>query len=283
MFKRWLNSINLGILLLFVFGCAEAHKGDKIKIGDNITNEVLVKDTLKTNYYSLRKYTHVKSFYSGLADPVTQLCIKENVPPAAVLAMAGLESGWNSGYVGRISGNILSLGARGGDKELPALYLPTSIKTKNVVFDSLEILKHSKSDLIWKKRPPSLKKDYRPNTVAGTTFQLGYFSHHPEEKSEAQLQNIADFLHIFISHKSRIVAYKRARQKLDSLVNIHGKSVLLEEKTALMFINDIGGRPNTFNFRKTWPKKGTYIIKNAGLIPLTKAIYTDKLTFEKAW
>ena len=50
-----------------------------------------------------------------------------------------------------------------------------------------------------------------------------------------------------------------------------------------MFINDIGGRPNTFNFRKTWPKKVTYIIKNAGLIPLTKAIYTDKLTFEKAW
>ncbi|MCF6213560.1 MAG: glucosaminidase domain-containing protein [Flavobacteriaceae bacterium] len=269
------------MLLVFVFGCAEAHKDKNLP---NVKiSKFLVKDSLKTKHYSLRKYAHVKAFYSGLAAPVVQLCINENVPPAAVLAMAGLESGWNSGYVGRISGNILSLGARGGDKELPALYLPTSKKTGNVIFDSLELSKHPKLDLIWKNREPSLKKDYRPSAIAGTTFQLGYFSHHPKAKSAAQLQNISDFLHIFISHKSRIVAYKRARQKLDSMVNVHGKLVLLEEKTALMFINDIGGRPNTFNFRKTWPKKVIYILKNAGLVPLSKAIYKDKLPFEKAW
>ena len=196
MVKNKLNSALLSLIILFMIGCAKAKKSNTpLQVN---THTVLVKDSLKKRHYSLRKYAHVKAFYKSLAVPVIQLCIDQNVPPAAVLAMAGLESGWNSGYVGRISGNILSLGSRRGDNELPALYLPTSKKTGNVVFDSLEILEHPKSDLIWKERPPSLKKDYRPQSIAGTTYQLGYFKHHPKEKAKAQLQNISDFLNIFI-------------------------------------------------------------------------------------
>jgi len=51
----------------------------------------------------------------------------------------------------------------------------------------------------------------------------------------------------------------------------------------LMFIHAISGRPNTFNYRKTWPKKVTFILKNAGLVPLTKAVYVDKKPFEEVW
>jgi hypothetical protein len=282
MFFSRLNSIKLAVLLVFIFGCAKANK-TKESVDEKNQHAQVLQDSIKKKKYSLRKYAHVKAFYSVLAVPVTKLCIDENVPPAAVLAMAGLESGWNKGYVGRITGNILSLGARKGDKELPALYLPTSKSSGDVIFDSLEILKHKKSDLIWKKRPKSLKKDYRPNPIAGTVYQLGYFKRHPKDKAVAQLQNITDFLNVFISHKSRIKAYKDARFTLDSLVAKHGKDILLEEKTALLFINAISGRPNTFNYRKTWPKKVTFILKNAGLIPLTKAVYVDKKSFEEVW
>lgn len=278
-----LNFLTLGLLLVFVFACAKVKK--KAVLPAKVTTQKIIKlkDSTKQKTFSLRKYAHVKSFYAVLAEPVTKLCIQENVPPAAVLAMAGLESGWNRGYVGRITGNILSLGARKGDRELPALYLPTSKKSGDVIFDSLEISRHNKSDLIWKKRPKSLKKDYRPNSVAGTTYQLGYFKNHTKAKGRAQLQNISDFLNVFISHKSRIKAYKDARFMLDSLVAKNGKAILLEEKTALLFINAISGRPNTFNYRKTWPKKVSFILKSAGLVPLTKAVYKGKLTFEEAW
>jgi len=265
--------------LLFVVACAKTKKHKIIKADKS----VVYKDSVKQQTFSLRKYKHVKAFYRRLARPVTYLCMQENVPPAAVLAMAGLESGWNRGYVGKITGNILSLGARKGDKELPALYLPTSKKSGDVIFDSLAILSHKKTDLIWKKRPKSLKKDYRPNKIAGTQYQLAYFKNNPNAEAVAQLQNIKDFLHVFIAHKSNIKAYREARFMLDSLVAKKGKSVLLQEDTALLFINAISGRPNTFNYRKTWPKKVTFILKNVGLVPLTQSIYRDKLTFEKAW
>jgi len=278
-----LNFLTLALLLVFVFACAKTKKKDIRPVKVTTQKVVKLKDSTKQKIFSLRKYAHVKSFYAVLTEPVTKLCIQENVPPAAVLAMAGLESGWNRGYVGRITGNILSLGKRGGDKELPALYLPTSKKSGDVIFDSLEISRHNKADLIWKKRPKSLKKDYRPSTVAGTTYQLGYFKNHPKEKATAQLQNITDFLNVFISHKSRIKAYKDARFMLDSLVAKNGKAILLEEKTALLFINAISGRPNTFNYRKTWPKKVTYILKSAGLVSLTKAVYNDNMAFKEAW
>jgi len=270
------------ICLLGLFSsCIEAKKPKKV-INPKQKFIILKQDTLR-NKYSLRKYTHVKAFYSKLTVPVTALCIKQNVPPAAVLAMTGLESGWNRGYVGRITGNILSLGARKGDKELPALNLPTPRRSGEVIFDSLEIANYGNSSLIWKMRPKSLKKDYRPKNIAGTKYQLGYFKRHPKAEAKAQMQNISDFLNVFISHKSNIKAYRKARFTLDSLVSLHGKAILLEEKTALLFINAISGRPNTFNYRKTWPKKVTNILKNVGLVPLTKSVYNDKLTFEEAW
>ncbi len=178
--------------------------------------------------YSLRKYEHVKKFYKGIAEKATELCLKNNIPPAALLAITGLESGWDSGYIGRITGNILSLGLRKGDIELPALRLPRLIKTKKILFDSIEILKYTENELKWEDRPESLKKDYRPKNIAGTTYQLRYFNNHPKEKSKAQLANINDFVTVFIGRKSRLKTYRNARKKMDDLVALHGKSILFK-------------------------------------------------------
>ena len=232
--------------------------------------------------YSLRKYAHVKSFYKRISKKATELCIENNIPPAALLAITGLESGWDSGYIGQITGNILSLGLRKGDIELPALHLPRLIKTKKILFDSLEIIKYSKSELKWENRPESLKKDYRPKHIAGTTYQLAYFKYHQKEKAAAQIANIKDFVTVFIGRKSRLKAYRNARKKMDDLVVKHGKEILLQQQTAIDFVNEIGGKPNSYNFRETWPKKVIYIIKRAGLSELTSDLH-KKITFEKSW
>ena len=232
--------------------------------------------------YKLRKYEHVKTFYKGISKEATELCLQNNIPPAALLAITGLESGWDSGYIGQITGNILSLGTRRGDTELPALRLPRLIKSKKILFDSLEILKYSNKELKWENRPESLKKDYRPKPIAGTTFQLAYFKYHPKEKAAAQISNIKDFVTVFIGRKSRIKAYRTARKKMDDLVAKHGKEILLEEQTAIDFVNEIGGKINSYNFRKTWPKKVIYIIKNAGLSELTSKLHKE-IEFNKSW
>jgi len=232
--------------------------------------------------YSLRKYNHVKAFYSGISKKATEICLDNNIPPASLLAISGLESGWDSGYIGQITGNILSLGTRRGDTELPPLRLPRLIKTNKIVYDSLEIIRYKAEELKWENRPESLKKDYRPKPWAGTSNKLAYFKYHPKKKKAAQISNMTDFVTVFIGRKSRIKAYRETRRKMDSLVAKHGKKILLEEKTSINFINGIGGKLNSYNYRKTWPKKVIYIIKNAGLINLTKELDNGD-SFEKSW
>ncbi|PLX01475.1 MAG: hypothetical protein C0595_14565 [Marinilabiliales bacterium] len=245
--------------------------------------KVINSEAAYNSKYKLRKYSNVKSFYKRIARPAIQLCLDNNVPPAAILAIAGLESGWNQGYIGRITGNILSLGNRRGDKELPALLLPKVKSTGEILIDSLEIIKYTPEQIEWENRPPSLKKDYRPAPWGGTKYKLAYFKYHPEEKAKAQIKNINDFVTIFISRNSRISVYRKARHMMDSLVEQKGKEVLLKEETAILFINQIGGKPNSFNFRKTWPKKVTYIIKNAGLAELTKQMNKTDKEFDELW
>lgn len=279
-------------IVFIVFSCTAAKKEAIIKETpkqETVEQEIPVvekntttKSPLGNNKYSLRKYEHVKLFFKRISKKATKICLDNNIPPAALLAITGLESGWDSGYIGRITGNILSLGTRRGDTELPALRLPRLIKTKKILFDSLNIIKHSKKELKWENRPESLKKDYRPKPIAGTKYQLAYFKHNPTAKEEAHVANIRDFVTVFIGRESRIKVYRETRKKMDDLVAKHGKSILLEEQTAIDFINGIGGKLNSYNFRETWPKKVIYIIKNAGLTPLTKQL-NKGVSFEKSW
>jgi len=273
---------NLCLLLipLFITSCNEKKKEVSSTLAFNIVTHNTPAFTQQK--YSLRRHAHVKKFYKGISKKATQICLNNNIPPASLLAIIGLESGWDSGYIGQITGNILSLGTRRGDTELPALRLPRNIKTKKIVYDSLEILKYSKSELKWEDRPESLKKDYRPKPWAGTPYNLAYFKHNPKAKIEAHIANINDFVTVFIARKSRIKAYRETRKKMDSLVAKHGKNILLKEQTAIEFIHGIGGKINSYNFRETWPKKVIYIIKNAGLINLTQQLHNGT-SFEETW
>lgn len=233
--------------------------------------------------YRYRKYSHVKDFYKPLVQETIKLSLKYNMPPAAILAIASVESGYGRGYVAKITANILSLGANKGERELPSVYLPNHIKTKEVIYNPQEIKKFAKNQLKWKQRPKSLKKDYRPNRVAGSTEELEYFDNHLKERIEANLKNIKDFSTRWISLSNRHVAFSDARKLLDKKVNLYGKKILFDKELNIEFINQIGGKPQSFNYRKSWPKKVISVLNNSGLVELTSKLYLDKKSFDEAW
>jgi len=239
--------------------------------------------SLNATEFKLRKYSNVKEFYNSISEDVIKLSIKYNTPPAAVLAIAGLESGYGSGYVAQITGNILSLGAGKSEKELPALNLSycKNDKLKTALFDPKEQIKCK--ELIWKNRPKSLKKDYRPTFIAGTTKNLEYFKYNKQAYNQAKLKNIEDFLTKWINANHKYKPFSSSKQWLETQVNKHGVKILFDLHTNLTFIDKIGGKKNSFNYRKSWIKKVNYILKNTGLTELSKQIYFNKLQFEKAW
>ncbi|MDC0933448.1 hypothetical protein OAR97_06320 [Arcobacteraceae bacterium] len=233
--------------------------------------------------YRYRKYIHVKEFYELLTKDTIDLSLKYNIPPAAVLAIASVESGYGRGYVAKITGNILSLGANKNEKELPSLFLPNVIKTKNILYNSLDIERYTKDELRWKQREKSLKKDYRPDNIAGTTKRLDYFDNHTDKRREANLQNIRDFATKWISFKKSHKAFKDARKMIEKNVAIHGKKILFDKEFNKKFIRQIGGKDNSFNYRKSWPKKVISILNNSGLVELTSQIHFKNKSFDEAW
>lgn len=233
--------------------------------------------------YRYRKYNHVKKFYQRLAAPVTELCVEHKVPPAIILSILSLESGWGKGYVGQITGNFLSLNATKSETELPALRMPKCLKTGKIIVDSKHLSKMKSTDYVWQNRPSSLKKDYRPKGMAGTKQNLDYFLQHPEELTKANLKNVKDFVSRFISKSSRIKAYREARALLDTEIAKHGIDVLFTDELNEKFVYTIGGKPNSYNSRKTWPKKVMSIYRNVGANQLTQQIYLEQKSFEGAW
>jgi len=230
--------------------------------------------------YSFRKYNHVKNFYEPLLERTIRICLKNNIPPAAVLAIAGVESGYGRGYISKITGNILSLGANKNDAMLPPVTLP-SYKGEVLILES-DIKKYS-TEAKWKKRPPSLKKDYRPHIYAGSTDNLDYFLLHPNKKKEANIQCIEEFAQNWINEKSNFSPFREARKKMDYIVKTSGKDILLDKKTSIDFIKTIGGRKNSFNYRKTWPIKVIKVMNKTGLIELSKSMHIDRKNFKDAW
>jgi len=235
------------------------------------------------NKHSFRKYQHVKDFYKDITPKAIDICVKHNLPPAAVLAIAGLESGYGRGYVAQITGNILSLGAFKGDKELPRLYLPYSKSKQTILFDPNEIKKYPKSDLSWKKRDKSYKRDYRPHPYAGTTKNLELLIYSNDLRCKAHSACLNDFAQRWMSKNSRIKAFRDTEIWLEKLVSQKGKQILFNINTNKEFIERVGGHPNSFNYRQTWPKKAKLIMRKVGLVELIDDIYNKKMTFEEAW
>jgi len=233
--------------------------------------------------FSFRKYEHVRVFYSEITLDVIEVAKKYNLPPAAILAMAGLESGYGSGYVSQITGNILSLGAYKSDKELPRLYLPYSKSKKKVLYDAKVIAKQDKSDLSWRRRPPSLKRDYRVKKYAGSINNLDLLKYDAKLRNDARLACFKDFATRWISKDSNVKVYKDIRLWLDAKVAQYGVKILFTKEINEEFIDKIGGHPNSFNYRKSWPKKVKLIMNRVGLVELTNDIYFKKMSFSQAW
>lgn len=238
---------------------------------------------LHADEYSFRKYQHVYDFYKSITLEVIEIGKKHKIPPAAILAIAGLESGYGRGYVAQITGNILSLGAFKGDKELPALYLPYSTSKKKVLFDKNEISECEKDDLAWKNRPKSLKRDYRPISYAGSSKNLELLLYDKRLRKKANTACLNDFAIRWIKNTSKVKVFKESRIWLNDLVNNKGTDVLFSKNINIDFVNRIGGHPHSFNYRQTWPKKVELIMKKVGLVELTNAMHYKKMSFEEAW
>ena len=238
---------------------------------------------LEAKQYSFRKYLHVESFYKAISKDAIELGVKNNIPPAAIMAIAGLESGYGRGYVSQITGNILSLGAYKSDKELSSLYLPYSKSLKTVLFDPYEIKKHPKSDLVWKQRPKSLKRDYRPIPYAGTTKNLELLTYDSKLKEKANKACINDFVTRWIKKSSNIKVFADVKVWLNEEVSKHGTKILFTNEINERFIDTIGGHSHSFNYRKNWPKKAKLIMYKAGLVDLSKDLHINKLSFKDSW
>lgn len=232
--------------------------------------------------YSYRKYSHVYNFYRPLIESTVALSLKYNMPPAAILAIASIESGYGRGYVASITGNILSLGAGKSDKELPSLYLPNTKNPYKVLYNPVEIKHYLNSNLSWKQREKSLKKDYRPNSISGTSKELEYFDNNKEDRIQANLKNMEDFSTKWISVNNRYKAFSQARTMLEEQVSKYGKDILFSKKLNIAFINQIGGKKNSFNYRKSWPKKVIMVLNKTGMISLCQNIYRKK-EFDTVW
>lgn len=233
-------------------------------------------------HYSLRKYQHVKHFYGLTAEEATKIGLKENIPPAAILAIAGWESGYGEGYVAQITGNMMSLGARKGEAELPPLTLPRNLVSNKIMIDIDKAKRLPKDQVVWQKRPPSLKKDYRPKPYAGTSNNLLYFKNHPKALKQAYVHVMRDFSSSWVSKKSKVPAFFNASKAMDKLVKSEGKAALLKCQVAKEFVRSIGGKPRSFNTRPAWIKHVLKIMDSAGLCTLTQEIYKGK-NFKKAW
>ncbi|WP_345993977.1 glucosaminidase domain-containing protein [Sulfurimonas sp. HSL-1716] len=233
--------------------------------------------------FSYRKYPHVKKFYKELAPQAIKIAHEYHLPPAAVLAISGLESGYGRGYVSRITGNVMSLGAFKSDHELPSVFLPWCDTHEKILIDPKEIEKHPKEVLHYKKRDNSLKRDYRPAPFAGTCKDLEYFKYHPKERSKARYRCMEDFATRWISKTSNKKSFAKARIWLDALVKKNGEKILYEKRTNEQFIKMIGGHPDSFNYRKNWPKKALQIMRKAGLVELCRDMYIGKKSFIASW
>ena len=273
----------LSFLLLFVVGIPLVFTLIYMSEQKVLVKKATVQKKVSKKTYRYRKYLHVKNFYKSIAPSTIKLALKYNVPPAALLAIAGVESGYGRGYVARITGNILSLGAKTNEPELPALYLPNLKLDKSKILYGDMISQYAKDALEWKQRPKSLKKDYRPKNIAGTPNELDFFDKNPKEKIKANLACIEDFAKVWINKNKKLKPFVDARVMLDEQVKLHTKEILFDRDLNIHFVYMISGKENSFNYRKTWAPKVVKIMDNAGLIELTNALHVEGKNFDEVW
>ncbi|MEA1973708.1 MAG: hypothetical protein U9N34_10530, partial [Candidatus Cloacimonadota bacterium] len=102
-------------------------------------------------------------------------------------------------------------------------------------------------------------------------------------RKQAQRKNIEDFMTKWLNKDYKFKVFSDAREYLNKMVEKNGKEILFDKNLSEQLIEMLGGKPGSFNFRKSWPKKAKWIMNNAELLKLSRSIYYDNLAFENAW
>ena len=92
-----------------------------------------------------------------------------------------------------------------------------------------------------------------------------------------------DFMKRWISSEAYSKAYRDARAYLERVVSEQGKDALFDESVNLKFIKMIGGKPNSFNYRKSWAPKVITIMNKTGLVDLCEKLKDGSMSFKEAW
>lgn len=235
--------------------------------------------------YLSRKIPKIAFFYKHIAVDLIKASVRANIPPAAVLAIVGLESKYGENYISKITGNITGAVALERENMMPPVKLPSLRYGYQAFLNKKKVAKHRPSDIRWVQYPPSYLIDYRPIPLRGTELKLDYFEYRPLLKKHAQIQSVVDFGALIISNKSEFDAIKEARQWLDELVAQEGKQVIFESQVAYAFIDKISGRgKNTYpKYNKAWGAKVKRLIESTGFVPFVRDLHHKRYTFEEAW
>ncbi|MBN2143699.1 MAG: glucosaminidase domain-containing protein, partial [Candidatus Aureabacteria bacterium] len=206
----------------------------------------------------------ITTFIRDLTPIVMRESLKTGAPPAAILSIACLESGFGAGYIAGISGNILSLNAKQNETMLPPLTV--YVYKNKIIFNKIklkEVLSVGKP-LEIQLRPASLKKDYRMEGFGGGTTHLDYFIHHPQQRYLAWEKNIQDLLYDRLNPKSKNIPYLESYRFCQELKNSGRLDALLADSSAIKFLYLIGGRPLSFNPREEWRTKTEKLVVTFG-------------------
>ena len=222
----------------------------------------------------LRRFPWVMEFYRELTPIAVEEAMRTGIPAPAIMAIAGHESGFGRGYVARVSGNILSLGARGSDVVLPPLTVLENGRGEILLeFDRTTRQQSIPSGYRWVKKPPSYKKDYRPPGICGTDGGFDYFIKNPAERLAAWRKNVRDFAEGRINEDSPVEAYRRAYQFARKMKNSHSRSYVFSERRAMEFIRLVGGHPQSFNSNPEWPDRVISLLRRAHLSEIAEDYY----------
>ena len=222
--------------------------------------------TMQKKGFKAWQLSKVSNFFKYLTPIILKKTFKKGAPPGAILAIAALESGYGTGYIANVSGNILSLNARKTEPMLPPLTLAIT-KNDKIIINGEKIKSMLAAGYPFKviKRPPSYKKDYRPDHIAGKKTHLDYFLHHPNKKYQAWEQNVNDLMFSRVVSDSSIVAYKETSKFCDRLYARKSLRHIFSNKSATKFLTLVGGRPISYNIRTSWRDKSISLLSKLNL------------------
>ena len=70
---------------------------------------------------------------------------------------------------------------------------------------------------------------------------------------------------------------------LDNSVKLYSKNILFTKEINDKIIDMIGGKKNSFNYRRSWPKKIKLIMNRVGLVALSQSLYISQKKFDDLW